>query len=99
MRYLTLDIIKKQVVIDQDYDDDNLYLEHLGAAAEDYVEQLLNTNLDELVAENGQLPPSILHACLIVVDYLYSTERGSSGHDNQIPECVDNMIKLYRSFT
>lgn len=98
MRYLTIEKIKQQCVIDEQYTDEDSFLESIGNAAEDYVEQMVNQNLDELVAENGQLPPSIEHACLIVVDFLYAVQRGSNANDHSIPECVDKIIKLYRSF-
>lgn len=99
MNYLTIEDIKKQCVIDNDFTDDDLLLESMGEAAEDYVEQLVNKPLDDITAENGgELPKSLYHAMLIFVDYLYSTQRGSSGTDNVVPEVITTIVKLYKSF-
>ena len=32
------------------------------------------------------------------LDFLYAVQRGSNANDHSIPECVDKIIKLYRSF-
>ena len=99
MRYLTLSAIKMQSCIDNDFQDDDTLLESMGEAAEDYVEQLVNKPLDDITAENGgELPKSLYHAMLIFVDYLYSTQRGSSGTDNVVPEVITTIVKLYKSF-
>lgn len=99
LRYLTLTDIKKQCVIDESFNDDNAYLTILGETAEDYVEQLVNKSLEEIEAERGELPKCLYQAMLIFTDFEYAIERGSSGHDNQIPSAINTMIKLYRSFT
>ena len=98
LRYLTLSDIKKQVVVDDWFNDDNDFLVSIGEASEDYIEQLVNKTLEEIEAERGELPKSLYHAMLIYVDYLYSTARGSSGNDNEVPEAINTMVKLYRNF-
>lgn len=98
MRYLTLNEIKTQIVLNSEYTDEDEYLTHIGETAEEFVEQLVNQNLDETVAENGDLPKPLKQAMLIYCDYLYSTARGSSGTDHEVPNAVYTMIKLYRSF-
>ena len=98
MQYLTKDEIKKQLVIDADYHGDDEFLEMLGDAAEDMTSQLLNVSLDQLAACNGAIPASIRHAMRMLVDYLYSVDRGSSEAAPDIPNAVRTMIKLYRSY-
>lgn len=99
MRYLTLQDIKAQSIIDQDFTEDDILLESMGDAAEDYVEQLVNKPLDDIVAENsGELPKSLYRAMLIFVDYLYSSQRGSSDTDHVVPEVINTIVKLYRSY-
>ena len=99
MRYLTLESIKMQSCISEDFHDDDTLLESMGDAAEDYVEQLVNEQLDDVAAKNsGELPASLYRAMLIFVDYLYSVARGSSGDDKEIPNVINNITKLYRSF-
>lgn len=98
MNYLNLNDIKKQCCIDEWYDGDDAFLESIGEASEEYVEQLVNEDLQEIEGQHGQLPKPLYHAMLIYVDYLYSTARGSSGTDNEVPEAINTMLKLYRNF-
>lgn len=99
MRYLQLSDIKKQCVIEDYFTDDDALLESMGEAAEDYIEQLVNKPLDDIAAENqGELPKSLYHAMLIFTDYLYSSSRGSSGVDNILPNVINLISKMYRSY-
>ena len=98
MKYLTLDEIKKQCTIDQQFTDDDEFLEMLGDSAEDMTAQLIDMSLDELAAENGEIPASIRHAMRILVDYFYSVNRGSSENAPSIPDAVHLMLKLYRNY-
>ena len=98
MQYLTLEQIKKQCNIDAAFEDDDNFLEMLGDAAEDMTAQLLDCDLTEIYAENGEMPATIMHAMRILVDYFYSVNRGSSSESIDIPNAVYTMLKLYRSF-
>ena len=97
MKYLTIDQIKKQCVIDDDFLDDDEYLETLGDTAEELVEQEIDNNLIDVVAENGGvLPKPLQHAMKIIVEYFYNN-RGSDDVA-QIPDAFFHMCKLYRKY-
>lgn len=96
--YLTLEEIKKQCVIESDFTEDDNFLLALGDSAEDFVEQIIDCPLYELEATKGELPATIRHALRMMVDYFYSTERGGSGNNNEIPDAVTLMCKLYRQY-
>lgn len=98
MQYLTLEEIKKQCNIDAEYEGDDTFLEMLGDAAEDMTAQLLDCDLTEIYAENGEMPATIMHAMRILVDYFYSVNRGSSSESIDIPNAVYTMLKLYRNY-
>lgn len=98
MQYLTLEEIKKQLNVDQDYTGDDEYLTLLGESAEDMVSQLIDCDLTELFAENGEMPASIKHAMRMLVDYFYSQNRGSSSESIDIPNAIFTILKLYRNF-
>lgn len=98
MQFLTLETIKKQCNIDASYTGDDEYLTLLGEAAEDMTAQLLDADLNDIYAENGEMPATLMHAMRILVDYFYSVNRGSSGESIDIPNAVYTMIKLYRSY-
>ena len=61
MKYLTIDQIKKQCVIDDDFLEDDDYLETLGDTAEELVEQEIDCDLNHVVAANGgEIPKPLL---------------------------------------
>jgi hypothetical protein len=96
MNFLTLSQIKKQCIIDEDFTDDDEYLTMIGDSAEQFLEDHLNRNLFEVAGDfSGELPPSLQHALRMLVDYFYSTERGSSGNDNDIPKAFFTLTKNY----
>lgn len=98
MQYLTLEEIKKQLNVDQEFTDDDDFLTLLGESAEDMVSQLIDCDLTELFAENGEMPASIKHAMRMLVDYFYSQNRGSSSESIDIPNAIFTILKLYRNF-
>lgn len=98
MQYLTLKEIKQQCNVDQDYTGDDEFLTLIGESAEDMVEQLIDCDLTELFAENGEMPASIKHAMRMLVDWMYSQQRGSSGEAIEIPQAIFTILKLYRNF-
>lgn len=98
MTYLTLEEIKKQCVIDEYFTEDDEFLEMVGDAAEDFVSQMIDCPIDELVAQNGDLPATVRHAMRMMVDYYYSVNRGSADADKDIPKAVILMLKLYRNY-
>jgi hypothetical protein len=98
MEYLTLKEIKKQLNVDEQFKEDDEFLELLGESAEDMCAQLLDCSLDQLVAENGDIPASVRHALRMLVDYMYSQNRGSSGESIDIPNAIYTILKLYRNF-
>lgn len=96
MNYLTLDDIKKQIVMDVDYEDEDDYLTSLGDTAEQLVETHIDRNLADVVAFNGgELPAPLKHAMKMIVEYLYDN-RGSA--DNVIPEAYFYMLRMYQNY-
>lgn len=98
MQYLTLSEIKKQLNVDVDFHEDDEFLELLGESVEDLTSNLIDCQLDELAAQNGCIPAGVRHAMRMLVDYVYSQQRGSSGESNDIPNAIFTVLKLYRSY-
>lgn len=98
MKYLTLEEIKKQLNVDADFHGDDEFLELLGESVEDLTSNLIDCQLDELAAQNGSIPAGVRHAMRMLVDYVYSQQRGSSGESNDIPNAIFTILKLYRNF-
>lgn len=96
MKYITIEELKKQCVIDLEFKDDDEYLIALGETAEELVEQQIDLSLDDVVSKNdGKLPAPLKHAMKLIVEYLYNN-RGSD--ESQIPEAYFYMCKLYRNY-
>jgi hypothetical protein len=95
MRYLTLEEIKKQCVIDSIYEDDDMYLTSLGETAEEIIEQQIDIKLEEVVSVYGKLPSPLRQAMLMMVENLYNN-RGSMVEE--IPPVIMYFMKMYRQF-
>ena len=98
LNYLTLDEIKKQLNVDADFHEDDEFLTLIGEAAEDITANLLDINLNELVAQYGEMPAGVRHCMRMLCDYTYSQQRGSSNESNDIPTAIMTILKLYRNF-
>ena len=99
MKYLKLEDIKAQIVIEPSFTEDDALLTTMGNAAEDYVQELINKKLDIVAAENGgELPHLLYQAMLIMVDFFYSQNRGSETDSKIVPPVLDIIVKLYRNF-
>jgi len=98
MQYLDLNIIKKQLRIDDYFTEDDELLESLGDAAEDFLENHLDTSLDDITAENGgELPKSLYQALLILTDYFY--DNSGSGEVREIPQAFWILSHPFRKYT
>jgi uncharacterized phage protein (predicted DNA packaging) len=96
MKYLTLETLKQQLIIDTSFEDDDDLLESIGDAVEETVEQLIDKPLEDVVEDNnGALPAPLLHAMKMLAEYFYDN-RGSN--DNDIPNAFYFLCKLYRQF-
>ena len=96
MRYLTLNALKQQLVIDQDFEGDDELLESIGETVEDIVEQQIDIALEDVVEKNnGVLPSPIKHAMKMLAEYLYDN-RGSG--ENDIPDAYYYLCKLYTKY-
>ena len=102
MKWLTLEQIKQQVRIEDNFDDENNLLTSYGAAAEETVANLLNRGktVDDMVAsladEYGGTPESITNAALMLVDNWYQ-HRSPVDVVNMsvVPYSFDLLIKPY----
>ena len=99
MNYLTLDLIKHQLIIDASFTDDDVYLEHLGDTAEELIQTLVDDQLDDIAASNdGVLPKPLIQAMLLAVDYLYGSQRGSNDANPELPKAITMFTQLYRTY-
>lgn len=97
MRYLTLTDIKKQLNIDTEFTDDDIYLTQLGDVAESIVARHIDYDLDEIV-EDDILPSPIYQACLLMVGNLYANRESISfATPNKMPFSYEYLLATYKN--
>lgn len=98
MRFLELNQIKKHLNIDDDFKDDDLYLESLGDVAEQIVSCHINNCLKEFHKSN--IPAPIVHACLLMVGSLYANRESISNTVNQeLPLGYRYLLAPYKNYS
>lgn len=99
MTYLNLELIKNHLNL-QNFSDDDKYLQHLASAVEFVVERDIDKKLTTIAQENdGELPPSLLHAMLLLLGSYYANrENISYASCVEVPKTYAYICDLYRSY-
>lgn len=99
MTYLSIDLVKKHLNLEETFIDDDEYILGLIAAAREAVERHVNSSFDELAENNGGvLPTPLLQAQLLMIENLYEN-RGVMGMKvTELPRNYDYLIDLYRNY-
>ena len=99
MTYLNLELIKTHLNL-QNFSDDDKYLQHLGSAVEFVVEQDIDKKFTTIAQENGgELPPSLLHAMLLLLGTYYANrENVSYSSCVEVPKTYAYICDLYRCY-
>ncbi len=99
MTYLNLELIKNHLNL-QNFSDDDKYLQHLGSAVEFVVERDIDKKLSKIAEENGgELPPSLLHAMLLLLGTYYANrENISYASCVEVPKTYAYICDLYRCY-
>lgn len=100
MAYITLDEIKQHLNIEQDFKEDDNYINQLQEAATDAIELNCDVVLSDLEDENGNLPPAIRQAIMILVANFYNNrESVTSTSANIIPYSLQYLVDLYKDYS
>lgn len=96
--YLTIQDVKRHLLID--HDDDDLYIADLITVAEDAVKTDLNLDsLCELEDETGMLPASVIQAQLLLIGTLYNNrESVTYGTPHTVPHSYEYLLDLNRKY-
>lgn len=97
--YISLDDIKRHLIID--HNDDDQYLADLETVAEDAVRRDLNLySLCEIEDETGMLPASVIQAMLLLIGTLYANRESISyGQAHPVPHSYQYLLDLTRNYT
>ena len=97
--YVTLNLVKKHLNIDDSFTEDDNYITSLIKVAEDAVAKNENIALKDMI-EGGELPSSIIHSILLLVGNLYNNSEATSySVVSEVPYTYKYLINLNRNFT
>jgi hypothetical protein len=86
MKWLTLERIKQQCRIEQDFHDEDEILELYGESAEEVLMAVLNRTYEDLFEEYGRVPMPVVHASLMLVAKSYKDRESDmvqEAHENK----------------
>lgn len=96
MKWLTLERIKQQCRIEQDFIEEDELLEMYGESAEETTLNALGRTYEDIVESYGKIPMPIIHASLMLVDLSYQNRSPiSSQNMYQVPYTFDLLLKPY----
>lgn len=100
MEYLNLDLIKKHLNIDEDFHDDDDYLEALGDVVEEITEKHIDVSLKTLTADNnGKIPTPLKQAMLLLLGTYYNNrENVAFASSSEIPLSYSYLLSLYQNY-
>lgn len=97
--YLELNQIKKHLNINEDFNDDDLYLLELAKVTENIVQKHIDRELAELEDEEGNIPSPLTHAMLLLIGTYYaSRESVAYVSTSELPHAYDYIIALYKNY-
>lgn len=96
MKWLTLEKIKAQCRIEQDFHDEDDVLGMYGESAEETVLNALGRTYEDVVEVYGKIPAPVRHASLMLVDLSYQQRSPISGQNMYlVPYTFDLLLKPY----
>ena len=97
--YVTLNLVKKHLNIDDSFTEDDNYITSLIKVAEDAVAKNENIALKAMIA-GGELHTSVIHSILLLVGNLYNNREATSySVVSEVPYTYKYLINLNRNFT
>ena len=96
MKWLTLELIKQQCRIEQDFTEEDSLLEMYGESAEEVLLNHLRRSYEDIIEEYGKTPAPLVHASLMLVDVSYQHRSPVSPQNmSRVPYSFDILVKPY----
>lgn len=97
--YIYLEDAKHHLNVDQDFQDDDIYIASLIQVAEAIVEKDIDTKLSDLEDEDGDIPSPLKQAMLLLIGNFYAN-RESVAYANmvKVPNSYEYIIDLYKNY-
>lgn len=98
MAYVDLTYLKKQLNIEENFTDDDTYIQLLEEAAEQVVSKYVDYPLSKYEDKAGKLPQALVHAIALWVatNYAIRESIGSNLHEN--PHSFELLMDLFRDY-
>ena len=99
IQYVDLETAKKQLNIEDDFQDDDLYILALIDVAQSAVEKYLDIPLAD-ICKDSVLPSPIKHAILLLISTWYAIrESVSTAAMQPVPNAFEMLCDLYRNYS
>ena len=96
MKWLTLEKIKQEIHMEQDYHDEDEILEEYGRGAEDAILRLCNRTFEDLIEQYGDVPSQIRLASLMITANSYQVREPVAAQKlSPVPYGFDLMVKPF----
>lgn len=100
MKWLTLEDIKQQIRMEENFNLEDGLLEAYGESAEESVLNILQRTETDLYEEFGKIPVPVRHATLLLVDHFYQHRSPTENISISIvPYSIDFLLKPYMRLT
>ena len=98
--YIQLERIKKHLIIDDYYTNDDDYLLYLADVAEKTVQAHIDCKLSDLAnGDSGELPSPLTHAMLLYIGDMYNNRESISySAPHQVPFSYNYLLDLYKQY-
>lgn len=98
IQYVDLETVKKHLNLENQFEEDDLYLIALIDVAQAAVEKYLDMPLAD-ICKNNVLPSPIKHAILLLVGTFYAQRESISSASMQpVPNAFELLCDLYRNY-
>ena len=97
--HIELEDIKKHLNLDEDYTDDDSYLVYLESVAEQLVEKHIDKTLEDMIAEEGEVPKPLLQAMLLMIGNCFDNRESIAyGNAIEVPNTLQYILSMYRDY-
>ena len=100
MAYITLELAKRHLNVEEGYTDDDSYIELLIGASENAVSKDICENLKDIENGSGTIPDSLVFAILLQIgDYYSNRETMAFGCTVKVLPTYDKLTGHYRNYS
>ena len=99
--YVSVQLLKKHLNIDDEFTDDDNYLSVLEEVAEKTVQRHICQLLSEIEDEEGHIPAPLCQAIMLYAGVLYNSRESVAfgGNPVDVPHTYEYLINLYKNYS